>query len=469
MHDQPPGRPDGIRRGSGTPTRGYASPVKYNRVETSGTGEVAELDELFRVASTLQKPTQMLKHFGDWFGKNRPTDFFMSVARRDLPDNKYKITRAMTRAVRESLADQPAANPWRDWDDLPTFEGGLVGDILAHGGPQILTNLDAGDDPHFGDNLADVGSMIAIPQYHEGRATNWALSFYKDPKGPAPQDLLDALMQTSLLGMATRNLVSKRQEEKLNAELTQQFEQIAGIQRSLLPQRTPEIPGLRIATSYMTSDRAGGDYYDFFPFPDGSWGILIADVSGHGPAAATVMAMLRAILHCYQGNDFGPSRIMAFANEKLTASNLDGSFVTAFFAVYDPQTSRIAWARCGHNPPLLKTPGEGVIELDKTGVPPLGILPGLEPEEESITIRPGQTLILYTDGITESFNERREMFGVKGILESVESCDGQPECVVDSIYGALYKHTNSMDRDDDQTLVALRRSNDHTPPETGES
>lgn len=147
------------------------------------------------------------------------------------------------------------------------------------------------------------------------------------------------------------------------------------------------------------------------------------------------MAMLRAILHCYQGEDFSPAKVMAFANEKLAASRLDGSFVTAFFAVYDPKASTLAWARCGHNPPLLKTPGEGVIELDKTGVPPLGILPDLEPEEESITIHPGQTLILYTDGITESFNDKGVMFGVKGVIESLEHCDGQPECVVDSIYG----------------------------------
>ena len=175
------------------------------------------------------------------------------------------------------------------------------------------------------------------------------------------------------------------------------------------------------------------------------------------------MAMLRAILHCYEGEDFSPARVMRYANEKLAASNLDGSFVTAFFAVFDPEASTIAWARCGHNPPLLKTPGAGVRELDGSGVPPLGVLPDLEPEEESISLEPGQTLILYTDGITESFNERGEMFGVKGVIASLEYCDGQPECVVDSIYHALYTHTGSMERDDDQTLVALRRVDAGTP------
>jgi sigma-B regulation protein RsbU (phosphoserine phosphatase) len=364
----------------------------------------------------------------------------------------------MSRAERERIAENPPANPWRDWDSLPVYEGGLIGEILEHGGPQLLLDLDASDDPHFASQLAGIRSAIAVPQYHEGRATNWAISFWEDAHGPDSWHLVDAVTQTSLLGMATRNLVSKRQEERLNRELTHQFEQIANIQRSLLPQKTPSIPGLKIATSYMTSDRAGGDYYDFFPFPDGTWGILIADVSGHGPAAATVMAMLRAILHCYEGSDFSPARVMEYANRKLFASNLQGSFVTAFFAVYDPRASSIAWSRCGHNPPLLKTPGAGTRELDGAGVPPLGVLPDLEPDEERLTLEPDQTLILYTDGITESFNPKGDMFGVKGILASLEHCDGQPHCVVDSIYGALFKHTGSMDRDDDQTLVALRRT-----------
>jgi sigma-B regulation protein RsbU (phosphoserine phosphatase) len=359
--------------------------------------------------------------------------------------------------MRERIADQPAANPWRDWDSLPVYEGGLVGEILEHGGPQLLTDLDAGDDPHFGAHLASVRSVMAVPQYHEGRAINWALSFYEDPAGPNPSTSRTRCPRpaSSAWRPATSSPSGTRRSSTPSSP--HQFEQIANIQRSLLPQKTPDIPGLKIATAYMTSDRAGGDYYDFFPFPDGTWGILIADVSGHGPAAATVMAMLRAILHCYTGEDFSPAKVMRFANEKLAASNLDGSFVTAFFAVYDPQASTIAWARCGHNPPLLKTPGAGVRELDKTGVPPLGVLPDLEPEQESIEIRLDETLILYTDGITESFSEDRVMFGVRGVIESLEHCDGQPDCVVDSIYGALYKHTGSMDRDDDQTLVALRR------------
>jgi len=170
------------------------------------------------------------------------------------------------------------------------------------------------------------------------------------------------------------------------------------------------------------------------------------------------MAMLRAILHCYEGRDFSPASVMAYANDKLVASNLDGSFVTAFFAVYDPSDGSLAWSRCGHNPPLLKSPGLGrVIELEETGVPPLGVVPGIAPEQESRTLEPGDTLVLYTDGITEAFNTHQVMFGVGGLIAALEACSGMPDCVVDAVHAALYRHTGVMDRDDDQTLVALQR------------
>jgi sigma-B regulation protein RsbU (phosphoserine phosphatase) len=301
-------------------------------------------------------------------------------------------------------------------------------------------------------------SAMAIPQYHEGRALNWAISFYHDENGPSPADLAEAMLDTSLLGMATRNLVSKRRVERLNQELNHQFEQIANIQRSLLPQKLPDIPGLDIATSYLTSERAGGDYYDFFPFQDGHWGVLIADVSGHGPAAATVMAMLRAILHCYCDDDVSPAAVMRYVNDKLVASNLDGSFVTAFFAVYHPEDSEIVWSRCGHNPPMLKKPGTSEVDLlDASGDPPLGVIPDPDPVEDRRRFAPGETLALYTDGITEAFGENGEMFGVKGLADALRGCGGSPDCVIDAVHAALYRHTGVMERDDDQTLVAIQR------------
>src|SRR5204863_816635 len=113
---------------------------------------------------------------------------------------------------------------------------------------------------------------------------------------------------------------------------------VADIQRGLLPAKPPAIPTLGVAAHYQTSKRAGGDYYDFFPLPDGRWGMLIADVSGHGTPAAVLMAVLHSIAHTYPGPPTPPGELLRHVNrvltERYTANS--GAFVTAFYAIYDP-------------------------------------------------------------------------------------------------------------------------------------
>jgi len=230
------------------------------------------------------------------------------------------------------------------------------------------------------------------------------------------------------------------------------------VQQALLPREIPKIPGLKIATSYLTSDEAGGDYYDFFPAPNGTWGVVIADVAGHGAAAATVMAMLHAILHGYRGPDFAPDAVLRYANSRLEACRIESTFVTAFFGVYDPATGRLEYARAGHNPPRLKQrDGGGVRAVDGAHGLPLGITRDYEMRSGSLDLRVGDTLVLYTDGITEAFSAEREQFGIHRLDGALVGCSGEPDCVVDSVHKALYKHTRSLAREDDQTIVAIRR------------
>src|SRR5204863_6200348 len=136
---------------------------------------------------------------------------------------------------------------------------------------------------------------------------------------------------------------------------------VARIQRSLLPSTLPEIPGLDLASSYQTSARAGGDYYDFFRLPDNQWGILMADVSGHGTPAAVLMAVTHTIAHSYPGPAMPPGLLLAHVNRTLTERYTArmGAFVTAFYGVYDPATRTIAFSSAGHPPPRLKRCADG--------------------------------------------------------------------------------------------------------------
>ncbi|MEL6328380.1 MAG: PP2C family protein-serine/threonine phosphatase [Planctomycetota bacterium] len=430
--------------------------MPYRRVDHAENPIIAELTDLFREGSKIKDPRYMADHFGRWGNRGRPSDLFYSVSKRGLPDGSYKITRRFAGNRLASTEPREPADPWRDWNQIPLHRGGFLAEVIACEEPQLFVDLDLASDPNHGDDLASMGSCMAIPHYDEGRALNWALYFYRDPGAIDLEYLEKRIVDGNMLGIATKNLVSKRQAENLAMELRAQFEKIALIQKSLLPQRTPKIPGCELATSYLTSEEAGGDYYDFFMAPDGRCGILIADVTGHGPAAATVMAMLRAILHCYEASDPCPAAIMRYANDKLCQSNLESSFVTAFFCLFDPSTGDLGYALCGHTPPRLLR-ADGTIEpLDAVGTFPLGVDEAMPLESAEVIMRPGDTLVLFTDGINEAFSASRELFGMKRLDAALAEAGGDPAGVIDAVHRAVYEHTGRIDRDDDQTLVAMR-------------
>ena len=412
------------------------------------------LTELLREVSTVGDPVSLLTRFGDHFWKIRSVDFMVSLSCRGLPPGEYKVTRA----IHTGEVPREPSNPWRDWAKLPAFRGGFLGGLIEHPVPQLLHDLRIVDDPALGDRLAEMGCCMASPIFDQGEAINWNFYFHREPEFYTVEHLADHFLTVNLVGTATRNLLAVNRADELNRKLTAQLEAVARVQQALLPREIPKIPGLKIATSYLTSDEAGGDYYDFFRLPNDTWGMLIADVAGHGAAAATVMAMLHAILHGYNGPDFAPDAVLRYANARLEACRIDSTFVTAFFGVYDPATGTLQYARAGHNPPRLKQGDDGdVLAVDGASGLPLGITTQYDIRSGGLVLEVGDTLVLYTDGITEAFNAEREQFGIARLDRALVGCSGDPECVVDSVHKALYRHTHSLGRDDDQTIVAVRR------------
>ena len=427
-----------------------------DRIDLGSHSQILELNDLLRRGSKIHEPARLVAHYGNWLRRQRPVDHLVSISRRGLPDGKYKVTRSI-RMVNNGLPANADTNPWRDWEAIPTHEGGFIGMVLQREGPQLFRNLRIENDPVLGNAVADMRACVAIPNYDNGESLNWGLWFAADPNAWTLEQVESGLLTGNLLGMATSNLVAHKRAAELNTRLEKQLVQIANIQRSLLPQRLPVIPGLRLAASYLTSDESGGDYYDFFPYPDGRWGVVIADVSGHGAPAATVMAMLHAILHGYDSGEISPAAILRYANRRLVSTLREGSFVTAFMGLYDPRERTLAFARAGHNPPRLKLgDGGSVADLSGEGDPPLGLFDDFEPVEEVVELGKHDTIVLYTDGITEAMNADRAMFGVEGLDAALLGCSGEPDCVVDSVHTALFKHTGRRARDDDQTLVAMR-------------
>lgn len=432
-------------------------------VDTSSNRRLPILMEMIAGISRATEPNEVYRRFARGIRELQGPDGYIAISTRGLKPGEYKITREMI----DGRAPEETGDPWRHWDRLPVHRGGFLGEIIRQAYPELIYHLDVRTDPVLGERLAPYKSMMAMPLFDNGEPVNWSIVLSKRPEGFTVEELEESLLRANLIGGMTKNTVISKQLREANQRINRQFEQIASIQKALLPDAMPEIPGVSFAAKYTTSEKAGGDYYDFIPLDkhadgtvkkDGRWAIVIADVSGHGASAAVVMAMLHTMLHAYPGPHDSPGRILEFANQHLCAKRLEASFVTAFCAVFDPATRRVVYARAGHNPPLLKNAGSGgaVKRLDDVGGLPLGIDAAVEYDDTSFLLEPGQTLVFYTDGITEAMDEAEDMFGVEGIESALTVCSGEPACVLDSITGALAEHTHRAKNMDDQTLVAMK-------------
>ncbi len=234
---------------------------------------------------------------------------------------------------------------------------------------------------------------------------------------------------------------------------------VAEIQRSLLPRSLPSIPGLELAAHYQTSQWAGGDYYDFFELPDGRWGFLIADVSGHGTPAAVMMAILHSLAHGHPGHPEPPSALLEHVNKRLAAgyTSQNEVFVTAFYGIYDPDRREFSYSCAGHNPPQLKRCSLGRLDsLEDVGGPPLGVFEAVEYAQAQITLRPGDTLVLYTDGVTEAMNSENKQFGLEMLNGVLSQCNLGAEAMRDAILEELDRFTSSNAALDDRTLLVAK-------------
>jgi sigma-B regulation protein RsbU (phosphoserine phosphatase) len=240
-------------------------------------------------------------------------------------------------------------------------------------------------------------------------------------------------------------------------QLDREFQAVRDVQISLLPAPAPEIPGFEVATHYRPATRAGGDYFDFFRLPENQWGVLVADVSGHGAPAAVVMAMTHAILHT-TNQKVPAEHIVGYLNDALSKIIESGQFVTCCFGVLDPGTRRFTFASAGHNPPLHYDASSRQVHVcDSDSGLPLGVAEGMEYSASSVDLNPGSVLLLYTDGITEAFNEQDEEFGLARLTNIVEKEGPHGAAqVCEAILGTVDKHRGSVDLADDTTLVVLR-------------
>ena len=237
-----------------------------------------------------------------------------------------------------------------------------------------------------------------------------------------------------------------------------EIERARRIQSDLLPTSMPQAEGLQMAQRMEFLGEMGGDYYDYIPFGDGRIGIVCGDVMGKGLAAALIMAMSRSLLHNAIAPGKGPGEVLAEVNDGL-ARDLEGQrlpyFLTLVLAVYDPQRRSMAIAGGGHNPVLVAGSG-GVRQVPSRGAA-LGVRTGLQFPEDQVELAAGDTVALYTDGLTEARDPSGELFGMERLERALERCHQRPlDETLESVWSDVAAFRAATSPGDDATLLLAR-------------
>jgi phosphoserine phosphatase RsbU/P len=409
--------------------------------------------ETMREMSKQTDPQAMIKAYTARMRKLMPVDRTVWLSRRDLVPQKYRITR--TDLWKEEI------NPWRERARLPVLEGGLLGKLIYGDEPVLIDDLEVDDDDPGAVYFAGQRSLLAVPYYDMGQSLNMVVFMRKEPGAFAAEQFPQWVWLSNLFGQATHNLIRSQKLQEAYESLDREMKIVEQIQHSLLPADVPTIPTLDLAIHYQTSRRAGGDYYDFFPLPGGKWGILIADVSGHGTPAAVLMAVTHSIAHTLPGPAEPPGALLEQLNRHLTAryTKDSGTFVTAFYGIYDPAARQITYASAGHNPPRVKRCADGTrTTLDGTQRLPLGISDTETYPEKTFQLQPGDQIVFYTDGVTEAEDPSGRLFGIERLDRVLAGCENTAPDVLQAVLGSLANFTAGHPADDDRTLIAAKVS-----------
>lgn len=243
-------------------------------------------------------------------------------------------------------------------------------------------------------------------------------------------------------------------EERLRRELALAAE----VQRQLLPERAPEVDGIELAGACLPARGVGGDYYDFVDL-GGRLGLAIADVSGKGVSAALVMSSVQAHLRgqTLAGCEGGLGELVARINALVSRSTGAATYVTFFYAEYDPATRRLVYVNAGHNPPMVLAAPDREPERLATGGPVIGVFESMAFEQGETELARGSVLVAFTDGVTEALDRAGEEYGEERLVEAVERARGLGAAGIrDAVLDEIAEWSAGTPQHDDLTLLIAK-------------
>ena len=304
-----------------------------------------------------------------------------------------------------------------------------------------------------------IRSMLAAPLQTDDRvigliyldSPHFVHEFTKDDL-----NLLTVMANVAAIRIEHTRLAEVEQAERL---LAKELEQAAEIQRRLLPASAPSVSGVDLAGYNAPCHTVGGDYFDFFTYPDGRVAVLVGDVAGKGMPAALLMSSLQARVQVLFDDPADLAAIMARLNRIIKSNCPSNRFISFFIGVLDSKTGDLAYVNAGHNPPLLMRADGSVEKLECTGLI-LGILPASRYEEKSVTLQSGDAVVLFSDGVTEASRpDVDEEFGEERLAQAFSKVRHLPaQAIIEAINHELQEFTAGSPPADDITLVIAKRA-----------
>jgi phosphoserine phosphatase RsbU/P len=299
-------------------------------------------------------------------------------------------------------------------------------------------------------------SVLVVPLRADGKVIG-ALQVLNKPGGFSDEDM-------QLLGFMASYAASEIQAERFRQEaetarlLRHELELARQVQCSLLPHEMSPVRGIECAGFCRPATFVGGDYYDFLELPDGLFSLTLGDVSGKGIPAALLMASIQTLIrsHLLRG-PFPLSRIMMELNQAVYRWSSGDRYSTLFCGVLNAGRTELTFVNAGHIPPMIVRSGSVQVERPEGGGLPIGILPNVRYEEQSIPIRPGDLIFCISDGISEAVNAHDEMLQLEVIEAMIDRQRDAPlQVLVEAIAKAVDDYSGTAEQRDDMTVAAAR-------------
>ena len=418
----------------------------YTRVSRQAQ-TLAVLNDISREITSILDPDDLLERIGQLL--KRVIDFHMFTIliwnrRTQLFEHRFssrfgqRVTRERTIALGE----------------------GLIGTAAQLREPVLVP--DVRKDPRYVEANPEVRSELSVPLVYKGEVIgvldleHTRVNYYNDDH----QRTLSTLAAQVAISIANANLYQRIHEEEQRME--RDLEMARQVQLRLMPSHPPKLERAEIATQFLAARSIGGDVYDFLDYGPGRTALAMGDVSGKAAPAALYAALVSGILRSLAPQHLSPATMLAALNDQLQERKLDSQYVTMLMAIWDDSNQTLQIANAGSVQPLFvaantdvaKPPAVRTIQAEGF---PLGLFPNAEYEEFTLSTRPGDLIVFFSDGIVDAVNATGDMFGDERLTHLLES-QHQPtaQSTVDAILQAVTDFQAGTAHFDDETIVVLR-------------